>query len=47
MEPLTLLSKIKIFIAGIGWRLFIWGNDTTEEKYWKEIYEQEKAFNNE
>lgn len=31
-------------MAGIGFRLFIWGNNTTEEKYWKEIYEQEKRY---
>lgn len=28
-------------IASIGWRLFIWGNQTSEEEYWKQIWEQE------
>jgi hypothetical protein len=24
--------------------MFIWGSDTTEEKYWNDIYELEKSF---
>lgn len=43
MKPFTFLQIIKQWIASIGFRLFLWGNDTTEEKYWREIYEQEKA----
>jgi hypothetical protein len=31
-------------IATIGWFLFIWGNDFTEEEYWGQIYEQEKRY---
>jgi hypothetical protein len=31
-----------MMVGNIGWRLFLWGNETTDEKYWCEIYEQEK-----
>jgi len=44
MEKQTIIQKIKQWIAGIGFRLFIWGNETTEEQYWEEIYQQEKLF---
>lgn len=39
-----LIDYFKKQIASIGWRLFIWGNSYTEEEYWEQIYEQEKAF---
>lgn len=42
MQPKSLIEKLKQWIAGIGFRLFIWGNSTTEEDYWEEIYQQEK-----
>lgn len=42
MNERNLLYKIRQFIAGIGFRLFLWGNETTEEDYWEEIYQQEK-----
>lgn len=29
------------WVATIGFQLFIWGNKTTEEKYWQEVWEQE------
>lgn len=32
----------KRFIAYIGWKLFIWASDTTEDQYWADIYNQEK-----
>jgi hypothetical protein len=44
MKKWSLNFKIKQWIAGIGWRLFIWGNETTEGQYWEEIYEQEKNY---
>jgi len=42
MEKETIIKKIKQWIAGIGFSLFLWGNNTTEEDYWEEIYQQEK-----
>lgn len=42
MGKRTLLSELKQRIASIGFKLFLWGNDTTEEDYWEEIYQQEK-----
>lgn len=32
----------KRFVAYIGWKLFIWASDTTEDQYWADIYNQEK-----
>lgn len=43
MEKQNLIKRIKQLMAGIGFRLFIWANETTEEQYWEEIYQQEKA----
>mgnify|MGYP001575279770 CR=1 FL=1 len=47
MKKHSLIIRLKEWIASIGWKLFIWGNSTTQEKYWEEIYEQEKAFKKE
>jgi hypothetical protein len=44
MKKETLLEKLKSKLASIGWKLFIWGNDFTEEEYWTRIYQQEKQF---
>lgn len=44
MGAQTLTDKIMMFIAGIGWKLFLWGSGTNQEEYWKLIYEQEKDF---
>lgn len=41
MKKQNLLSRIMGWVATIGFQLFIWGNKTTEEKYWGEIWEQE------
>ena len=43
MENISILKRIKLFIASIGFDLFIWGNSTTQEIYWKQIYEAEKT----
>jgi len=39
---------LKDIIASIGWRMFLWGNNFTEEKFWELIYKQEvnKKINN-
>ena len=44
MKRGSIVERIKQWVAGIGFRLFIWGNDTTEEQYWEEIYQQERVF---
>lgn len=44
MNPLPFIPRLKMKIASIGWKLFIWGNDYTEESYWEQIYQQEKAY---
>ena len=28
--------------AFVGWKLFLFGSETTEERYWTDIYYQEK-----
>lgn len=42
----TIIQKIKDFIAGVSFKLFLWGNGLTKEEYWKQIYEQEKQYLN-
>jgi len=42
MGKLSILTRLRLWIGSIGWRMFIWGADTTEEKYWDDIYELEK-----
>lgn len=42
METVPIITRIKQWIAGLGFKLFLWGNSTTEEAYWEEIYQQEK-----
>lgn len=42
MEETSIVKRFKEFVAGIGFRLFLWGNETNEEGYWEEIYQQEK-----
>lgn len=39
-EP-SILKKLKEFITGIAFKVFIWGIDMSKESYWKLIYEQE------
>ena len=43
MKKWSIITRIKMFIAGIGWKLFIWGNNLTEEEYWHSIYLQESS----
>ncbi len=42
MGKLSILTQLRLWIGFIGWKMFIWGADTTEEKYWNDIYELEK-----
>lgn len=42
MGELSVIKKMKHFIAGTAIKLFLWGNDMTKEVYWNLIYEQEK-----
>lgn len=42
MRRLSIIERIKLCIGGIAWKLFLWGNEFTEEEYWGRIYEQEK-----
>lgn len=40
------LIRFKQKLASIGWKMFIYFNNFTEEEYWNQIYEQEKTFKN-
>jgi hypothetical protein len=42
MGKLSILTRLRLWIGSIGWKMFIWGVDTTEKKYWDDIYELEK-----
>jgi len=42
MGKLSILTRLRLKIGSIGWKMFIWGVDTTEEKYWDDIYELKK-----
>jgi len=44
MGKLSIITVLKMKIASMGWKLFIWGNDFKETEYWESIYQQEKAF---
>ena len=38
MGKQSIVDKVKDFIAGIGWKLFLWGSEFTAEEYWETIY---------
>lgn len=44
MGKLNITSLIKVKLASFGFKLFLWGNNYSEEEYWEIIYQQEKAF---
>jgi hypothetical protein len=44
MGKLRILTRLRLWVGSIGWKLFIWGMDTTEEAYWNSMYEWEKTY---
>jgi len=44
MGKLSILTQLRLWIGSIGWRMFIWGSDTTEEKYWDDVSSAEKTY---
>jgi hypothetical protein len=44
MGKLRILTRLRLWIGAIGWELFIWGMNTTEEEYWNSMYEWEKSY---
>jgi hypothetical protein len=42
MKQETILDKFKNWVAGIGWALFLWGSQMTQEEYWQRIARQER-----
>lgn len=38
----TLADRIRDIIGNIAWKVFLWSIQETEDKYWNQIYEQEK-----
>lgn len=47
MGKQTIVEIFKEKIASIGWKLFLWGSELTEEEYFKQIHEQEERMKNE
>jgi hypothetical protein len=46
MSKTTLWDKIREFIGGIGWDIFIWSTRMTEAQYFYSVYrEQLERFN--
>lgn len=41
MGKSTLLETIKDWISSIGWKMFIWGINMTEDEYFNSIFKQE------
>ena len=35
-------KKLKNWMAGLAWRVFLWGNNVTAKEYRLKIYHQEK-----
>lgn len=44
MGPAKILERLRSWIGSRAFRMFIWANRTTNEKYWREVYEIEKAY---
>ena len=42
MGKQSLKDKIKEFITGIAFKVFLWGIEMTDDQYWKNVYEGEK-----
>jgi len=38
----TLSQRIRDFVSMVSWKVFLWSIQETEERYWNQIYEQEK-----
>lgn len=43
MKQQSLYKQFKSWLGGIGFRLFLWGNEMTAEEYWEQVYQQEVA----
>ena len=39
----SLLDQIKDWITGISFRVFLWSIGLTDDQYWEQVYEIEKA----
>lgn len=46
MGKRSLIDYIKDAIAWLGFRMFLWGNELTQDEYFDQIFEQELAFKN-
>lgn len=42
MGHLSILDKIKDFVGGASFKIFLWSIGMTDEEYWHAIYKQEQ-----
>lgn len=42
MNKETLFDKLRDLIGSLGWKMFLWASEMTEEEYWERLYEHEK-----
>ena len=43
MGELPPLTRIRGWIGGLAWCVFLWGNEMSAEDYWQFVYEEERA----
>lgn len=43
MTEFTFLARVKEFIGGVCFGIFLWSIEMTDEEYWHSIYEQESS----
>jgi len=42
MGSAPIWERIRLWLGGIGWRVFLWGMGMDEDAYFTMVYEQEK-----
>lgn len=44
MGKISFFERLRQWIAGMGFKVFLWGNRMSQEEYWREIAEQERVY---
>ena len=44
MTPETVCDRVRRFIGGIAWKVFLWAQNMDEETYFDIIYQQELIY---
>lgn len=45
MGNLSAIEIVRSWIGSLSFRVFLWANRTTAERYWEEVYQIEKHHN--